>query len=223
MTARSIRLSIPGHKSTSSLSSSSACFCFCFFSAVYDHFISKINTVGSQITVCCGYVTYNLITYRTDIVNLAEATRCSAGSMCGLVQLKDFCTAERIASQALCNKPLIPAMLPFLILVSLSFCIGFSTVPMATAVKVFVSISFRPWSRRWPMRRKWAVSDTASLSARLTLFLAVTASYGFAKMPCRYEPLELLSWPSSSTLVVASTFKYFTIAPKILKPSRRAE
>ena len=160
----------------------------------YSSFLTKIKTVGSQITVCCGFLTYNLITFRTDIVDVVLHTTCEEGGKCGsFVTLPDICTAEAIAHKMECHRSLFPAVEPFLATCCITFCLGFATVIISTNLQIVGDNWFLCEGHRTLYAKKMRIVTRWTLRSyyvALLLFLVCHGFYGFVKMnPVRYEPM----------------------------------
>ena len=76
-------------------------------------------------------VTYNLITFRTDIIQYVVASTCNPDQHCGFVYLPDICPLNQTADDTHCNIGLASAMMPFMLVTCASFCVGFVTVLVA--------------------------------------------------------------------------------------------
>lgn len=170
--------------------------------ASYKVFMTQMNSIGSQITLCAGFVFYNMITFRTDIIDLVYFTRCKAGGYCGTAHRPEFCDAAAIAAGSLCNIPLKPWVEPFLQVVCGSFCLGFSTVLIAMVINLVGEFYFTSNQQREAFAERMSILSSATLfsyQVALCLFLVVHAMYGLVKMnPFHIEPalsslLSLLS------------------------------
>lgn len=146
--------------------------------------------------VASWQVTYNLITFRTDIIKYVVSTKCRPDRHCGFVYRPDFCNSTHtVSGGAACNMELQDAMMPFLIVTCASFCIGFTTVLVSMTLQVIGDYWFDTTEQRSAFAGSPPIVTTARWMLRayqlaLCLFLHVHAMYGFVKMnPIRWEPL----------------------------------
>lgn len=135
---------------------------------------------------CDSQVTYNLITFRTDIINYVMSTTCKSNSQCGFVYRPEFCNSTvsgGAAEDSFCNAELESAMMPFLVITCGSFFIGFVTVLVAMTIQVVGNYWFDSAEQRSAFADAAAIQTIARWTLRayqlaLCLFLGVHAMYG---------------------------------------------
>jgi hypothetical protein len=152
---------------------------------------AKVEGVGGQITVCCGFVAYNLFTFKTDVLNFIEDTKCSSSGKCGFVTM-DFCSNPSNVGE-LCNHSLRQYEFGFLLLVTATFCIGLINVFMCNFISLTGNLAFSNRLQKDAFaHRMVGMSQFAVRCYRLDLFLflMVHGAYGFVKMnPMVHSPM----------------------------------